>query len=61
MDYGPLARIFLRYLAGGLVLGSDAVGQRLAADPDVVLVTGLVIAGAVELIYAFAKRRGWAT
>nr|WP_309504267.1 hypothetical protein [uncultured Roseovarius sp.] len=56
---GPIARILLRYgvgLAAGL-----AVGDQLAADPDLVLVlTGLIAAG-TEAAYTLAKRKGWAT
>ena len=61
MTYAPLARIILRYVAGAGVMGSQALGDRLAADPDLVLYLSLGLATAVEAAYAFAKRKGWST
>lgn len=61
MNYAPLARIALRYVVGGLIVGSPALGDRLAADPDMVMVLALCIGGAVETGYVIAKRCGWAT
>jgi preprotein translocase subunit Sec61beta len=61
MDYAPLARIVLRYLVGAGVMGSGAIGDTLAADPDLVLYVSLAIGAAVEGGYALAKRRGWKT
>ncbi len=61
MTYAPLARIILRYIAGAGVMGSQQIGNQLAADPDLVLYLSLGIAAAVEAAYAFAKRKGWAT
>jgi hypothetical protein len=61
MTYAPLARIILRYIAGAGVMGSQQIGNQLAADADLVLYLSLGIAAAVEAAYAFAKRKGWAT
>ena len=55
----PVARIALRY-GVGIVLGME-IGQRLAADPDVVAVVALGVGAAVEAAYALAKRKGWTT
>ena len=59
MDFGPFARIILRYGIGYLA-GSE-VGEMLAMDPDAVLVLSLGMGAAVEGAYAMAKRYGWAT
>jgi len=59
MDFGPIARIILRYGIGYLA-GSQA-GDALALDPDAVLMLSLALGAAVEGIYAYAKRWGWAT
>lgn len=56
---GPIARIVLRY-GVGLVAGM-AIGDQLAADPDLVLILSAGIAALVEGAYAVAKRRGWTT
>ncbi len=61
MDYAPIARIVLRYVAGAGVLGSSAVGETLAMDPDLVFMVSLGIGAAVEGLYALAKRKGGAT
>lgn len=61
MTYAPIARIALRYVVGGVIMGSDKIGDRLAADPDLVAVAALLIAAGVEGGYALAKSRGWAT
>ena len=58
-DWAPLARIALRYIIGG-ILGMEA-GDLLAGDPDVVFYVALGIGAVVEVIYAYAKRKGWAT
>lgn len=58
-DWAPLARIVLRYIVGGVV-GMEA-GAVLAGDPDVVFYVALAIGALVEVVYAYAKRRGWAT
>jgi hypothetical protein len=59
MDFAPIARIVLRYIIGGII--GAAQGDMLAADPDVVTVVALGIGAAVEVAYAVAKRKGWAT
>jgi len=59
MNFGPIARIILRYGIGYLA-GSQA-GETLAMDPDAVLVLSLGLGAAVEVAYAYAKRKGWAT
>lgn len=61
MDYAPIARIILRYVAGAGIGGSVALGDRLAADPDLILYVSLGLGLAVEAAYGFAKRRGWRT
>ena len=57
-DFGPLARIIMRYGIGYLA-GSQA-GNALAMDPDAVLMLSLALGAAVEAVYALAKRKGWA-
>ena len=59
MDYAPIARILIRY-AVGLIVGDDMAGI-LAADPDVITIAAVAIGAAVEVLYAIAKRKGWAT
>lgn len=61
MNYGPIIRIFLRYVIGGVFIGSQAVGDQLAADPDIVAVASIALGAAVEAAYAFAKRNGGRT
>jgi hypothetical protein len=58
-DWAPLARIVLRYIVGA-VAGMEA-GAVLAGDPDIVFYVALGIGAAVEVVYAYAKRKGWAT
>ena len=58
MDFGPIARIILRYGIGYLA-GSQA-GEALALDPDAVLILSLALGAGVEAAYAYAKRRGGA-
>ena len=59
-----VARIFLRYAAGALVavgyLDAD-LGNQIGADPDILIIVGGALGIGVELAYAFAKKRGWAT
>lgn len=59
MDYAPVARIVLRYVVG-IIVGMDSA-HLIAADPDVVTVVALGIGTSVEILYALAKRKGWAT
>jgi hypothetical protein len=58
-NFGPFARIVLRYGIGYLA-GSE-VGEMMAMDPDAVLALSLGMGAAVEGVYAMAKRYGWAT
>jgi hypothetical protein len=59
MDFGPWARILLRY-GIGYIAGSE-LGDQLAMDPDAVLVLSLALGAGVEGAYALAKRKGWKT
>ncbi len=59
IDYGPWARILLRYGIGYLA-GSE-VGQQLALDPEMQMIAALAMGALVEGVYKFAKARGWAT
>lgn len=61
MDYAPIARIVLRYIIGAAFMGSDEIGMQLSADPDLVMTVTVAVGAAVEGIYAFAKKKGWAT
>jgi hypothetical protein len=61
---GPFARIFLRYLAGFLLIKGvipQDIADQLANDPDLILLVGAGIALGVEGFYAVAKRMGWRT
>lgn len=58
---GAIARIVLRYVIGGAIAGSAAIGDQLATDPDIVMGVSALIGLAVEWVYVVAKRRGWAT
>lgn len=60
MNYGPLVRIFLRYVVGGVLVGSAEVGNQLAADPDLVAASALLVGASVEAFWVLAKRKGWA-
>jgi len=59
MSYAPAARIFIRYVVGGII-GMESA-EALAGDADVVFYAALCIGAAVEALYAIAKRKGWAT
>ena len=59
MNFGPLARILLRYGIG--YLAGSQVGEALAMDGDAVMVLSLALGALVEGAYALAKRKGWAT
>ena len=64
MNYAPVTRILLRYLAGlGVSYGMFAQdgAEYWATNPDVVLLVSAGIGAAVEVSYTFAKRKGWAT
>jgi hypothetical protein len=62
-DFGPIARIFVRYVAG-LAFGASAA-EAIINDPDIMnyLAIGLSIAFGVgtEYVYSKARARGWAT
>ena len=58
---GANARIILRYFVGMALVGSPVIGERLATDPDVVLIVSALIGVATEYVYVIAKRKGWAT
>lgn len=59
MNFGPLARIVLRYGVG--YFAGSQIGEALAMDPDIVLIVALGMGAAIEGAYALAKRKGWAT
>lgn len=59
MNYGPIARIVIRYGVGAVI--GVAQADVLAADPDVVTAVALVIGACVEAAYLWSKRKGWAT
>ncbi len=62
--YMPIARIILRYCAGGLFyLGwlSPETVLQLGADPDIVVALSMLIGVLVEGGYALAKRWGGPT
>ncbi|MBK3745652.1 hypothetical protein G3A39_41575 [Paraburkholderia aspalathi] len=60
---GPFIRIVLRYGVGGLI--GYEVGNQLASDPDVLVVTTVIATALVGCItegfYLLAKRLGWRT
>jgi hypothetical protein len=58
-DFGPWARIFLRY-GLGYVLGAE-LGAQLAMDKDLVVAVSVGMAAAIEAFYVYAKRKGLAT
>lgn len=60
-NYGPMIRIILRYVVGAGIMGSAVIGERLAADPDLVIVLSMALGGLVEAAYVQAKRKGGAT
>lgn len=61
MHYAPIIRIILRYVIGAAFMGSHQIGERLAADPDLVAMGALGLAALVESGYTLAKKKGWAT
>lgn len=60
MNYGPLVRVALRYIVGGVFVGSPVIGEQLAADPDLVAGLAALVGAAVEAAWVLAKKRGWA-
>lgn len=61
MNYAPIARILLRYLTGVSFGGAYLISEQIATDPEVIMIAASAIAGVVELLYAIAVKRGWAT
>ena len=59
MDFGPLARIILRYGIG--YFAGAGLGDQLALDPDLQAFVALSLGAIVEGFYGYAKRKGWAT
>jgi hypothetical protein len=59
MTYAPIARILIRY-GVGIVLGIDAA-SIMAGDPDLVSAVAVVVSVITEAVYAYAKKKGWAT
>jgi hypothetical protein len=59
MTYAPIARIVIRY-GVGIVLGADAA-DIVAGDPDLISVVATAIGVITEAVYAYAKKKGWAT
>jgi len=59
MNYAPYVRIAIRYIVG-IVIGADAA-NILAADPEIVTLVAAGVGLAVEFVYNFAKKKGWAT
>ncbi len=56
-------RIFLRYLAGYLVLKGlvpQDMANQIAADPDIAAALGLTVMVGVEGFYFLAHKFGWA-
>ena len=56
MDFGPVARIILRYGIG--YFAGKGVGDAAAMDPDAVLMLSLALGAIVEGVYAYAKKHG---
>lgn len=59
-----IGRILARYLSGALVaygLIPHEIGQELAMDPDVAIAIGAALSIVTEAVYAFARKKGWAT
>lgn len=56
---GATARLLLRYVVGGLFMGSVAIGNELALDPDLVEASAVLIGLCIEGFYFLAKKRGW--
>lgn len=59
MNFGPLARIILRY-GVGFVIGSE-IGEQLSMDADIVAAVAIAIGVGVEAVYAYAKKNGGKT
>jgi hypothetical protein len=55
----PIIRILLRYVVGGLMMGSIAMGEQFAADPDIVITLSAVVGLAVEGFWIASRKLGW--
>jgi hypothetical protein len=55
----PVIRIVLRYIVGGLMMGSIAMGEQFAADPDIVITLSAVVSLAVEGFWIASRKLGW--
>jgi hypothetical protein len=55
----PIIRIVLRYVVGGLMMGSIAMGEQFAADPDIVITLSAVVGLAVEGFWIASRKLGW--
>jgi hypothetical protein len=55
----PIIRIVLRYIVGGLMMGSITMGEQFAADPDIVITLSAVVSLAVEGFWIASRRLGW--
>jgi hypothetical protein len=61
-NIAPIARIMARYISGVLVTyGFVSPEDAAILNPEIVAIAGLMIGLATEGVYAFAKRKGWAT
>jgi len=61
---GPIVRIVLRYIAGGLVtmgLVSPETAEVPQQDPDLLWMLGAAVGVITEGFYSWAKKKGWAT
>lgn len=64
MQYAPIARIVLRYIVGaGVMYGliGAETGEYLVVDPEITLMLSTGIGVVIEWVYAYAKKKGWAT
>ena len=59
MKYAPIVRIILRYMVGAGLMGSTVMGNRLAADPDLIFYGSMAVGALVEATYAAAVKYGW--
>lgn len=59
MNFGPIARIIIRYGVGA-VFGLK-FSELMAGDADVVALVATGLALVTERAYVIAKRKGWAT
>jgi hypothetical protein len=55
----PIIRIVLRYVVGGLMMGSIAMGEQFAADPDIVITLSAAVGVVVEGFWIASRKLGW--